>query len=301
MTYLFNKSLNDCCFPSPWKNAHIIPIFKKNDKREIKNYRPVSLLSNIGKCMERIIHTRMYNHFCAHNLLTWRNSGFKKSDSTINQLIYLVHQIHVNMEKGLDTCMVFLDASKAFDRIWHQGLLHKLIRSGVSQNFSHWFESYLNNRRFRVTIDGVNSSWHDIYSGVPQGSILGPLLFLIYANDIIESLECEAHLYADDTSLLQPIDPQNPGSSLRKIETDLTTMCQWAEDWYMEFNPDKTLYMIFTQKGTHYPAPHMNGKELRQVDTIDISGLPSRLICHGMITLTVQSAEQTKGQACCGR
>jgi hypothetical protein len=96
LTYLFNKSLNDCCFPSPWKYAQIIPILKKNDKREIqkKNYRPVSLLSNIGKCVEGIIHTKMYNHFCTHNLLTWRNSGFKKSDSTINQLIYLVHQIH---------------------------------------------------------------------------------------------------------------------------------------------------------------------------------------------------------------
>ena len=131
-------------------------------------------------------------------------SGFRPGDSTVNQLVYLVHKIYDAFEKGKEVRMVFLDVSKAFDKVWHKGLLYKLESLGVRGSLLKWFESCLSNRRQRVVVDGQTSSWCTIEAGVPQGSVLGPLLFLIYINDItmnIHSDKSNCLLYADNTSL----------------------------------------------------------------------------------------------------
>ena len=222
LSKLFNASLNLGIFPSSWKDANVTPVFKKNDKQNKNNYRPISLLPNIGKVFERVVFNHLYKYCQEHNLLTWRNSGYKPLDSSINQLIYISHRIYKSLENGEDVCFVSLDASSAFDRVWHEGLLFKLKCKGVNGNLLEWFRSYLTNRRQRVVIKGQSSKWAQILAGVPQGSILGPLLFLIYIDDIINDIESEILLFADDTAIFDSI--VDPLLTFEKLNRDLTRL-----------------------------------------------------------------------------
>ena len=144
--------------------------------------------------------------------------------------------------------MVFLDASKAFDRVWHAGLLFKLKQLGICQPILGWVKSYLSNRFMRVVqlVKGQSSSWSSIEAGVPQGSILGPLLFLIYTNDIVRDIICDIFLYADDTSLLS-ID-SNSETAVNNLNHDLQSIQQWAERWFILFNPSKTVSLTIYSK-----------------------------------------------------
>ena len=157
----------------------------------------------------------------------------------------------MSLDAGQSTCMVFCDLSKAFDRVWHEGLLYKLNAYGIAGNLNEWFKSYLFDRSQRVMYKGCLSSFNNIHAGVPQGSVLGPLLFLIYVNDVSENMIGLSRLFADDTSL------QCSSDSLREIETnmnhDLNVLNEWAKKWLMSFNPLKTKVMFFfveTQKCT---------------------------------------------------
>ena len=200
---IFNKIITTSTFPSSWKLANVVPVYKKDNPKLVTNYRPISLLSSLSKVFERAIFNKIYN-FCELNgILTPHNSGFKKNDSTINRLIHLTHLIHKGLDDEQKVAMVFLDISKAFDKIWHSGLLFKLKKRGIRGNLLKLLESYLRNRSQRVTLNGSFSEFLLIISGVPQGSILGPLLFLIYLNDIVDDISCHISLFADDTSLLE--------------------------------------------------------------------------------------------------
>jgi hypothetical protein len=180
----------------------ISAIFKKIDKQIKSNYRPISLLSCISKVFERIVFNVLYSHLKDNNILNEYNSGFKDQDSAINRLLAITDSIYKGLDQKKDLLLVFLDISKAFDRVWHEGLIHKLIEIGVCGNLLNWFSSYLSNRSQRVVIGGQSSETKTIQAGVPQGSILGPLLFLIYINDIGDNLETPIHQFADDTTLL---------------------------------------------------------------------------------------------------
>jgi len=265
LSKLFNLSLSSGKFPSQWKKANVSPIYKKNDRQNDNNYRPISLLSCIGKLLERIVFMRVYEFCMNHNLLTWRNSGYKHLDSTINQLTFLSHQIYHALSQGLDICFVSLDASSAFDRVWHKGLLFKLERIGITGRLLLWFTSYLTERMQRVVIGGSTSEWIYIKAGVPQGSILGPLLFLIYVDDIIDNIDSEILLFADDTSLLKVITDND--QSITDINRDLETLRQWSENWLVNFNPTKTKYMIFSKKliRTQYNNLHIGDTQLEEV------------------------------------
>ena len=153
--------------------------------------------------MERIVFNELYDYCSNNDLLTWRNSGFKVMDSTVNQLINIVHNIYCLLDNNHDVLMIFLDVAKAFDKVFHKGLLHKLECMGIDGFLLKWFGSYLKGRFQRVVLNGQSSEWREINSGVPQGSILGPLLFLIFVNDLVDDLACDAFLFADDTSLLK--------------------------------------------------------------------------------------------------
>ena len=266
ITAIINYSLSIGNFPDDWKIANITPIFKKGDKQNVQNYRPVSLLSNIGKVMERAVYKKLCEHCEANGILTWRNAGFKKNEGTINQLLYLNHTIYNNLNNGKDTAMIFLDASKAFDRIWHKGLLWKLKKIGVCDNLCEWFNSYLKDRKIRTVVHGKSSDWYKISAGVPQGSILGQLLFLIYVNDIVEDIKCEILLYADDTSLICSFDKDNMSESFQKLNGDLSTLTNWAYEWHMDFNAAKSEYVIFSnKKNINYPALSMDNQNLERV------------------------------------
>ena len=259
LSLLFNRSLDKCYFPIAWKDANVSPIFKKDDKSSPSNYRPISLLSSVGKAMERCIHKQLYNYVFTNELITPLQSGFKHGDSTNFQLIHTYHSFCEAVDRGKEVRVVFCDISKAFDRVWHKGLLHKLSCIGCSNPLVKWFSSYLSNRRQRVVINGVSSDWSTIHAGVPQGSILGPLLFLIYINDIVKDIGSEIRLFADDTSLYIVVD--SPSTAAGIINTDLNRISNWAIGWLVRFNANKTISMLISRKLIHvnHPPLLMNG------------------------------------------
>ena len=183
-----NRSFNEGIFPEAWKIANVIPIFKKGDKSLPLNYRPVALLSCLGKLQERIVFKNLYNFLIDNNLLYKYQSGILPHHSTVFQLIDIYHNICQAFDNNLFSCIVFCDVSKAFDRVWHQGLLFKLRQNGIDDKLLQWLNSYLTNRKQKVTLKSLVSTLKSILAGVPQGLVLGPLLFLVYINDIAKQL-----------------------------------------------------------------------------------------------------------------
>ena len=196
--------------------------------------------------MERCVHKQVYNYINTNHLNTPLQSGFIPGDSTTYQLLHPYHRFCKAVDSGKEVRVVFCDISKAFDRVWHQGLLHKLSSLGITGNLLKWFSSYLSNRRQRVVLNGTCSGWANVKAGVPQGSVMGPLLFLIYINDIVIEIHSNIRLFADDTSLY--IIVENPQTAATILNTDLGIITRWASDWLVDFNPSKTVSMIVSRK-----------------------------------------------------
>ncbi|XP_053378589.1 uncharacterized protein LOC128548180 [Mercenaria mercenaria] len=226
---LFNASLQSCTLPSAWKEAHVTAIHKKGDALLPSNYRPVSLLNTTEKVFERLVFRHVFNHLQDINFLTTAQSGFIPGDSTVNQLVLIYETLCKALDDGLEVRVVFFDISKAFDKVWHKGLLSKLEYAGITGPLLSWFQSYLSDRRQRVILPGTQSSWAHIKAGVPQGSILGPLLFLIFINDIVHEIRSCINLFADDTSLYVIV--EQPDSAATLLQSDIQTISSWANKW----------------------------------------------------------------------
>ena len=228
---LLVNSVNQAVFPSRWKKANVIPVHKKNEKCIVNNYWPVSLLSVASKIFEKAIYNNLLNYIERENLLNINQSGFRANDSCINQLISITHEIYraFNCNPSLEVRGIFLDLSKAFDKVWHQGLLFKLESFGIRGKLLNLLEDYLSNRFQRVLLNGQESSWLPIKAGVPQGSILGPLLFLIYINDLPDGLNLIAKLFADDTSLFSIVQDLNESAKYLNLDLSVISLCayQW--------------------------------------------------------------------------
>ena len=247
LQYIFNLSLKSSTFPVAWKKANVIPVYKKGDKTNINNYRPVSLLSIVAKIFERIVFKYVYNHFRDNFVLSVHQSGFLPGCSTETQLLEVYHKFCKAVDQGKEVRVVFLDISKAFDKVWHKGLLYKLQRCGIGGVLLDWFSSYLSDRQQRVVINGENSAWGQIKAGVPQGSVLGPLLFLIYINDITQVVKHSCiRLFADDTCLFIEVD--NRMQTAKKVEWDLSSIEKWAKNWLVTFSPQKTKSLTISNK-----------------------------------------------------
>ena len=201
LTNLFNSSLRSSTVPDIWKKANVSPIHKKDDKSSVENYRPISLISSVGKTFEKAIFKHVHNFLLYNQIITPLQSGFTSGDSTVNQLLDNYNTFCRALDEGKEVQAVFCDISKAFDRVWHRGLIAKLKHYGIDGPLLASFESYLANRRQRVVLPNGNSDWKEIKAGVPQGSILGPLLFIIYINDIVKENQSLILLFADDTTL----------------------------------------------------------------------------------------------------
>lgn len=255
LSILFNRSLQQGHFPSTWKDASITPIYKKDAKSSPSNYRPISLLDPLGKVMERCIHKHIYNYISENRLLTPFQSGFIPNDSTTYQLLHTYHTFCEAVDSGKEVRAVFCDVSKAFDRVWHRGLLYKLSCFGFSDLILNWFSSYLSGRRQRVILSGSVSEWMLVNAGVPQGSILGPLLFLIFINDIVCDINSSIRLFADDTSLY--IIVENPQNAAIVLNSDLDTISKWASNWLVDFNPSKTCSLLISRKSVPIAHPSL--------------------------------------------
>jgi histone H3/H4 len=261
---LFNFSIATGSFPDTWKTANITPLHKKNQKHLVQNYRPISLLSSVGKCLERCVNKELLSFLLATGSISPLQSAFTPKNSTTYQLLELYHHITAAMDKGKDIRFIFLDFSKAFDRVWHAGLLHKLKEAGIGNPLLKWFKSYLSNRKHRVVVEGEESGLHNITAGVPQGSVLGPILFILYINALIKEVNIEVRVYADDATLYIAYD--NPQTSATTIEENLANIQKWADDWYMSFNPQKTESLTFTRKRDPIiPTIRLNGVEIKEV------------------------------------
>ena len=217
-------------FPQLWKNANVVPVHKKNEKTLKGNYRPISLLPVFGKILEKLIYDSLYYHLVLSEVLNPNQSCFRPGDSTVNQLISITHTIFDAFECNppLDVRSVYLDISKAFDRAWHDRLIFKLERCGVSGNLLSLIKNFLMGRKQRTVLNGKSSSWGDISAGVPQGSILGPLFFFVYINDLTGNLKCNVKFFADDTSLFAVL--QNPISAANDMNHDWELSSQWVHD-----------------------------------------------------------------------
>ena len=260
-------------YPTVWKMANVVPIFKKGGPQLKINYRPVSLLPCLSKICERVVFIRLYNFLLEIGFLYKFQSGFRPCHSTVNQLLYIVHQIYCAFEAGKEVRVVFLDISKAFDKVWHTGLLKKLEALGVRNPLLQWFESYLENRMQRVVVEGQSSEWEKVGSGVPQGSVLGPLLFLIYINDLTDELESCPFIFADDTALFEVVD--DPMDSGQLLNDDLTKISWWSDRWLVTMNPSKTRSMTFSNKRERlsHPVLSMGGCDIEEVDIYTHLGL----------------------------
>jgi len=292
LTMLFNRSLTEGKFPTQWKLANVTAIFKKNDSSEAKNYRPVALLSCLGKIFERVVYNALYDYLISNQLLTERNSGFKKGDGTTNQLVNMMDYIYSEVDKRNDVAVIFLDISKAFDRVYHAGLLFKLKQMGIEGNLLAWIRSYLSNRKQRVVLSGTSSQWRETNAGVPQGSILGPLLFLVFINDIVSDIQSMINLFADDTSLIKSI--ITPVECFGVLQHDLEALSKWANQWLVTFNAAKTVFMLFSlkQQTPRYPSLTFDGTVLSMVTEHTHLGitLNSRLTWHSQVNKVTTKA-----------
>ncbi|MCG8032136.1 MAG: reverse transcriptase family protein [Candidatus Thiodiazotropha taylori] len=265
LTIIFNRSLREKHYPELWKRNNVVPLFKKGDKDDPANYRPVSLSSSVGKIMERIVFKNMYNHLHLNNLLYKYQSGFVPGHSTTFQLIDIYHHICQTFENKQYSCMVFFDISKAFDRVWHKGLLFKLKQNGIDGNLLDWLADYLSNRKQCVVLNSVCSDYKEVLAGVPQGSVLGPLLFLVYVNDIADQLLSLTRLFADDSSLFLSASNLNDIEGI--LNHDLSIVSAWAKQWLVNFNPNKTVAMLFSLlKVDVVPSLSFDGIDINFVD-----------------------------------
>ena len=247
---IINKSLETGIVPDKMKIAKIIPLFKSNNPKLLTNYRPISLLPCISKILEKIVHKRVVN-FCDHfNVINVNQFGFRSGTSTIDAISKLTHEILIKKEKNYHTLSTFLDLSKAFDTIDHNILLNKLYHYGIRGNTLKWFQSYLFKRSHCVYFDNNVSDIKKIACGVPQGSVLGPLLFLLYINDIEYALTYSSMiLFADDTTIFHS--KQNLKECVSELELDLATINDWFKANKLSLNISKTNFMHFPIRNSH--------------------------------------------------
>ena len=274
LTKLFQISLKKGKIPKLWKEANVLPLHKKGDKTSFANYRPISLLSIVSKVYEKLIFKHVYNYLRDNDLISIHQSGFTPGDSTINQLLYMYDLFCKALNDKKDVRIVFCDQSKAFDRVWHEGILYKLQCLGITGPLLEWFSNYLKDRKQRVIINGICSEFMKILAGVPQGSVLGPLLFLIFINDITDDIRAGIKLFADDTCLYIIFETNNAGEATDTLNSDLDTVNKWAKKWLVTFNPQKTKSLYVSLKNNlNPPRLIFDGHYLDNIDSHKHLGL----------------------------
>lgn len=243
LTHVFNLSIKDADVPTEFKIARVVPLYKKGNKSVEGNYRPVSILPVVSKILERLVYNQVYKYLNDCNLLYEYQSGFRTGFSTDTALTYLGDKIRNNMDKGLYTGMVLIDLQKAFDTVDHHILDKKMKAVGFCQNSVKWFNSYLTDRKQFVAVNGCHSEYGNISCGVPQGSILGPLLFVLYVNDMISAVDCELCMYADDAALI--VSGKSVDVIEKRLSKELNGLSYWLEQNKLSLHLGKTESILF--------------------------------------------------------
>ena len=269
LTHIYNTSLNTGVVPSALKISKVIAIFKKGDTEEPGNYRPISLLSIFDKLLEKLIHCRLMNFLNNNNVLNNNQFGFRSKHSTTLALLELVDTLYKNLDGKQIVAGIYLDLKKAFDTVDHNILLRKLYVCGIRGNTLNWFQSYLSNRQQYVTVNGCTSHHKPVRYGVPQGSVLGPLLFLLYINDINIAVEGEKlKLYADDTNLF--LNDSDPDILCSRSNLCLDSLHHWFLANKLSVNLDKTVFSIFFPNKFQATLKnfklYIDNKEIKRVD-----------------------------------
>ena len=241
---IFNESLSQGIFPTCMKVAEVVPLFKHKDRREKSNYRPISLIMTLSKLLEKLVYKQVYMFLNATNQLYCSQYGFRTGYSCNQAVCELVGEIAKNTEKNWTTVCVFLDLSKAFDMLEHSTVFDKLERYGIRGTALEWFKSYLSNRKLRVKVNNTKSKEFPVNYGTPQGSCLGPLLFLIFCNDLnIHLTNMQCIQFADDTTLY--LGHPNPELLKHMVEHDLEVLQDWFRANKLTLNVKKSVCLIF--------------------------------------------------------
>ena len=256
LSKIYNMCIENGIHPSRLKLSHALPTFKKGSRLLVSNYRPISLLSNLDKILEKMMHKRIYSFLEKYEILYNLQFGFRSKYSTNHALVHMTETIRSALDSGNVTCGVFVDFQKAFDTVNHEILLQKLDHYGFRGVINQWFRSYLTDRSQKVVINGFESDNKIMHHGVPQGSVLGPILFLIYINDLHNCIKHSiTYHFADDTNLLNI---SNDYKTLqRKINYDLFQLHKWLTANKISLNEGKTELVYFRKSG---PAPSLKIK-----------------------------------------
>ena len=234
---MFQLSLSTGTLPKDWVTANIVLVYKKGDRNLPSNYRPISLTSTVVKVMERIIHRQVLKALEDNHLISNYQHGFRHHHSTVSLLLTAVHDWATSLEKRHSVHCIFLDLAKAFESVPHSRLLLKLECLGIRGNLLSWLEHFLTRRFQRVVINGAFSDWLPVLSGVPQGSVLGPLLFLLYVDDVHRCLSYSSvQMFADDIALYKEI---TSSSDRDLLQADLNRVYAWSRKWLLNLNPSK--------------------------------------------------------------
>ena len=235
--------------PDDWLCANITPIFKKGDRTKPANYRSVNLTAVCSKVIEHILHSNIMTHLDTHSILCSQQHGFRKGHSCETQLLSTIQDIAQAVDKKQQVDVIIMDFQKAFDKVPHQRLLLKLKRYGIRGKTHKWIESFLTQRKQRVVVDGEFSDWVKVESSVPQGTVTGPLDFLLFINDLPNGIESSVRLFADDCILYSAVaGPEDAG----RLQRDLDTLTTWQNKWQMAFNAQK----CYVMRISHARSPH---------------------------------------------
>ena len=237
---IFRKSLDEGSLPEDWKIANVTPIFKKGPRSEPGNYRPVSLTSQVCKIMESLIRGNLLRHVENFNLQTEHQHGFTRNKSCLSNLLETLEAWTEALDHGYGVDAVYLDYMKAFDRVPHKRLMEKLHGYGIHGKAHTWISDFLTKGKQRVVVKDATSEWIEVSSGVPQGSVLGPILFLLYVNELPEIVTSGIKMFADDTKMFQVIRSQDDADVL---QNNLDSLSEWSDKWLLRFNTSKCKVM----------------------------------------------------------
>ncbi len=301
LTYIYNSCLKLCYFPKIWKHAMVIPILKPGKERSNpSSYRPISLLSTISKIFERTVLKRLNDFISTNNIIPQHQFGFRRAHSAAHQLRRVVKNIKEARDAkirgtsrvSLSTGMLLLDVEKAFDSVWHEALLHKLLQRGCDIFLARLIFSFLKGRTFQVKIGNITSNSHSIPYGVPQGAILSPTLYNIFTSDVPTSSFCKTATFADDTAIFSS--SQTPDLVQIDLQHHLDSISDYCKDWKIKINATKTQAIYFSRATKNVPQSNivLDGNSIPWSNEVKYLGvhLDKRLTFATQVSKSIEKA-----------